>query len=117
MPYEYTRENNICESECVLIQDRVEEFDKDGLPVKKGPVRRTVFCTVSSLYMRDTYAAFQAGIKPAWKVSVFYGDYDGELTVEYNGIVYSVYRTYVDGDNIELYLRKDAGQWDAELNL
>ena len=50
------------------------------------------------------------------KVTVFYGDYDGELSVEYEGIEYSVYRTYVEGDNVELFLRKDAGTWQAELS-
>ena len=114
MPYEYTRETTICESECTLLKKGGGGGGGGG---GTGEVvrRHTVFCTVSSLYMRDTYAAFQAGIKPAWKISIFYGDYDGELSVEYDGIEYSVYRTYVEGDNIELYLRKDAGTWQAEL--
>lgn len=114
MPYEYTRETAICESECTLLKKSTEP-DENGVVTGKVVRRHTVFCTVSSLYMRDTYAAFQAGIKPAWKISIFYGDYDGELSVEYDGIEYSVYRTYVEGDNIELYLRKDAGTWQAEL--
>lgn len=115
MSYEYTRETIICESECVLLKKSVET-DENGVVTGETIRRNEVFCKVSSLYMRDTYAAFQAGIKPAWKITVFYGDYDGELSVEYEGIEYSVYRTYAEGDNVELYLRKDAGTWQAELS-
>lgn len=114
MPYEYTRETTICESECFLIK-RGKTTDENGVLKDEIIYKKPCFCTVSSLYMRDTYAAFQAGIKPAWKLSIFYGDYDNELTVEFEGIEYDVYRTYVDGDTIELYLRRDAGTWQAEL--
>ncbi len=114
MPYEYTRETNICSSECTLIKKSIES-DADGVAKGETISERTVFCNVSSIYMRDTMAAFQLGVKLQWKLTVFYGDYDGELTVRYDGVEYSVYRTYVTGDEIELYLRKDAGTWQAEL--
>jgi hypothetical protein len=41
---------------------------------------------------------------------VFFGDYDGERLLEYNGKRYGIYRTYHGrGDQIELYVERKGG--------
>ena len=35
--------------------------------------------------------------------------YMGEKIVEYNGMRYGIYRTYIAGDDIELYLEEKGG--------
>lgn len=41
---------------------------------------------------------------------MFFGDYQGEKTVEYNGVTYGIYRTYLGrNDTIELYAERKGG--------
>jgi hypothetical protein len=116
MAYEYTRESFLWESECTLIKPTAVQ-NEDGVREIDLSNRCTVFCRVGSVYMKEAYAAMQAGIQAAWKFTVNLGDYDGETVIEYDGEMYVVYRTFVDGDDIELLARKDLGTWESELSL
>ncbi len=111
MAYEYTRETNLRDSVCTLIKKNTE-LDEDGVPVDKEDTKTEVYCRVGSIYEKEFYDALQAGIKAQYKVVVFAYDYNDETTVELEGTIYSVYRRYFTGDNIELYLRSDTGTWD-----
>lgn len=71
--------------------------------------KRQVFCTVSSVGMREITNASQMGIQPEYQFSVFQGDYQGERIVEYHGERYTVYRTYRAGDKVELYCQTRRG--------
>lgn len=43
-------------------------------------------------------------------MTMFFGDYEGETLVGYNGRMYSVYRTYqAKTDIIELYVERKGG--------
>ena len=43
-------------------------------------------------------------------MTMFFGDYEGESIVEYNGETYSVYRKYqTNTDTIELYVERKGG--------
>jgi SPP1 family predicted phage head-tail adaptor len=112
MPYEYTRESELPEETCVLITPKTIT-DEFGVKKSAEPERIEVFCRVSSVYMREAYAAYQSGIKAAWKLIVFVGDYDDQVVVEFRDKLYNVYRVYHEGDNVELYLRADTSTWQG----
>ena len=70
---------------------------------------RQVFCKVSSVSQSEFFEAGRNGLNPEWRFSMFAADYQGEETVIYNGKRYGVYRTYRDGDFIELYVERKGG--------
>ena len=49
-------------------------------------------------------------MKPEYKFTLFFGDYNGEDTLIYNDNAYAVYRTYkATTDEIELYAERKGG--------
>ena len=69
------------------------------------------FCRADSVTRREFFEAGRNGLNPEWKFTVFAPDYGGELTVEYEGRRYGIYRTYrmTDSDYMELYAERKAG--------
>lgn len=93
---------------CFLI---AETYKMDML-AQKIPVeeKKQVFCNVFSITRTEFYHAGQSGLSPELKLTVFYGDYNGETIVEFRGKRYSVYRTYTpDEETVELYLVRKVG--------
>ena len=86
-------------------------FEGDSIGQQKPIVlRRDVFCRVSAISRREWFDAGHSGLKPELMFTVFFGDYCGEKTVEYNGERYTVYRTYrADQETVELYCERRAG--------
>lgn len=86
-------------------------FDGDSIGQQKPvELRRDVFCVVGGISRREFFDAGHNGLKPELMFSVFFGDYSGEKTVEYNGERYTVYRTYrSDPETVELYCERRAG--------
>lgn len=86
-------------------------YSKDS----KGVMRETV--TVSGLIMAEIKSAgagewFEGGrngLNPEYTFIINRLEYNGEETVIYNEVKYSVYRTYVKGDRIELHCEKRKG--------
>lgn len=71
---------------------------------------RQVLGYVSSISASEFFEAGRSGLKPKIRVSMFAPDYQGETTVEVNGVRYGVYRTYMAADDtIELYLERKVG--------
>lgn len=70
---------------------------------------REVFCEVYSISQNEFYAAADTELNPEYRFNVFFGDYNGEHVVEYQGNRYAVYRTYRDGDYMELYVERKIG--------
>ena len=70
---------------------------------------KTVFCEVDSISQTEFYAAANTELNPEYKFTIFFGDYEGEEVVVFNGARYSVYRTYRTGDNLELYAERKVG--------
>lgn len=72
---------------------------------------RRVFCRVDSVTRSEFFGAGRNGLNPAYKFTVFAGDYQSEPTVVYDGSSYSVYRTYhIPGtDYLELYVERKGG--------
>ena len=71
---------------------------------------RTVFCQVDSVTRSEFYEGGRNGLKPEYRFTMFFGDYEGERTVEFNGKYYGIYRTYLGRtDTIELYAERKGG--------
>lgn len=70
---------------------------------------RTVYCEVDSISQTEFYAAANTELNPEYRFTIFFGDYEGESLVKFNGARYSVYRTYRTGDALELYTERKIG--------
>lgn len=70
---------------------------------------RTVYCEVDSISQTEFYAAANTELSPEYRFTIFFGDYEGESLVKFNGARYSVYRTYRTGDDLELYTERKIG--------
>lgn len=83
--------------------------DANGVE-RENRTSRQVFCKKQSVTRNEFFAGGRSGLNPAFVFTVFSGDYLGESLVEYNGMTYSVYRTYqTDDDYIELYVQREGG--------
>ena len=73
-------------------------------------VPKQAFCQVDSVSRSEWFEAGRNGIKPQYVFTIFRDEYDGELTLEYKGKAYSIYRTYErKDDKIELYAEARGG--------
>lgn len=70
--------------------------------------RRELFVTVRSVGMRETYEALSTNHKPEIVLTLEHDfDYNGEQIIEFRGVRYSVFRTYVNKwDQLELTLER-----------
>lgn len=93
---------------CTLITETITQ-DKYGIP-QTTQVERQVFCEVSSVTQREWYEGGRMGLNPEYRMTMFAYDYEGEKLLKYNGIIYTIYRTYItDNDQIELYVQRREG--------
>lgn len=70
----------------------------------------SVFCNVSSVSQSEFFEGGRTGLNPAYKMTLFYGDYHGEEILEYKGQTYAIYRTYQrTTDTLELYVERKGG--------
>lgn len=71
---------------------------------------KDVFCNVSSVTAAEFFDGGQQGLKPEYRMTLFFGDYNGEEILEYNGKTYAIYRTYKrQNDSVELYVERKGG--------
>ena len=92
-----------------LLGDEQIEYDDEGTQTVKR-TETTVFCFAESVGRYEVYAAASAGLKPEWKVTLaMAADYHGETVARFHGDLYSVVRTYRDGDAVELTLERKVG--------
>lgn len=78
-------------------------------------VPKNAYCQVSSVSRTEWLEAGRNGIRPQYVFTMFRYEYDGELTLEYKGKTYSIYRTYErKDDKIELYTEARGGLETAE---
>lgn len=71
---------------------------------------REVYAQVQSITRAEFFEAGRNGLNPELVFTMFYGDYQGEKTVVYNGATYGIYRTYMGrNDTIELYAERKGG--------
>lgn len=85
------------------ITDRIGQL----IPVED---KKEVFCDVISISSKEFSNAGVLGLKPVIAFKIWTNEYNGEETVEYNDVRYSVYRTYNNSTNrTELYCEKKVG--------
>lgn len=71
---------------------------------------RDVFCNVQSVTASEFFEGGRNGLNPEYRFTLFFGDYEGETVIEYNGKRYGVYRVYhARTDVIELYAERKGG--------
>lgn len=96
-------------SDIITLYKDTVTYDDYGVAVKTRS-SRDVFCKVDSVTRSEFFEAGRSGLNPEYRITMFFGDYDGETIVGYNGRNYSVYRTYMaKTDIIELYVERRAG--------
>ncbi len=84
--------------------------DATGVWRNGEETRRDIFCQVDSVSRAEFFAAGQNGLRPEYKITVFFGDYQGETRHIFEGVTYSVYRTYhARTDELELYVQREVG--------
>lgn len=95
-------------SKVIYLLHEVYNEDEYGV-LKRGLERRKVYADVSSVTASEFFNGGLNGLKPELRMTVFFADYHGENILEYQGRQYTVYRTYIErNDLLELYceLRK-----------
>ena len=86
------------------------QADKYGIPQQTGEETRTVMARVKSITASEFFEAGRNGFKPEFRFDMFLYDYDGQKELEYNGVRYTVYRTFMGrSDTVELYVTLKGG--------
>lgn len=93
---------------CYLIS---QTFTRDTSGVMQPTeISTQVFCNVQSVTASEWFEGGRNGLNPAYRLTLFEGDYAGQEIVKLNDVRYAVYRTYKTKDNnIELYVQKEGG--------
>lgn len=92
--------------ENIITEEGKKTLILDGITVRV----KTVFCNVNSVSRNEFFEAGRNGLNPEFVFTMFFGDYEGEHTLIYNGLAYAVYRTYRGrNDTIELYVERKGG--------
>lgn len=77
---------------------------------RDNTTERKVFAEVTSVGQSEWFEGGRQGLNPQFRFRMFAPDYQGESLLKYNNVVYSIYRTYVDRDEIiELYTELKKG--------
>lgn len=86
-------------------------YTRDAYGVEREQITsRRVFCQVDSVTASEFFEGGRNGLNPEYRFSVFFGDYQGEEMVRYNGLTYGIYRTYhARKDVLELYAERKGG--------
>lgn len=79
-----------------LIKDGAISYDEYGNEVK-AQTERDVFCQIFSVTRNEFYAAATANLHPEITARLSdFTEYEGETLARYDGVLYSVIRTYRD---------------------
>lgn len=78
--------------------------------MRKTETRRTVYCDVRSVTQSEWFEGGRNGLNPEYRFTMFAPEYHGEQICEFNGNRYTIYRTYLErNEMIELYVQKEQG--------
>ena len=84
-------------------------FDEYGQEITAETTRQ-VYCKVTSANRAEFFEARQTGLTPEFVFTTQPTNYAGEKVLEYEGVRYSIYRTYRRGaDELELYAQIQVG--------
>lgn len=92
-----------------LIGQTEDGKDAIGQIIKKE-TKNSVYAEVTSISQREIDAGGQSGHKRELRFTVWTFEYHGEEILDYNGVRYYIYRTYIrDDGHIELYTERRMG--------
>lgn len=78
--------------------------------MEKTTTKHQVFVDVTSVTSQEWFEGGRNGLNPQYRFTVFAHDYSGEEVIEYNGVQYTIYRTYRRREDlIELYVELRKG--------
>lgn len=93
-----------------------ETLTQDAYGVfQRTETERKVFCKVTSIGSREWFDGGRNGLNPELRFIVFRYDYDGEKIVKFHGDYFTIYRTFIRDDNIELYTERRQGNADTHI--
>lgn len=93
-----------------LIQEAYEQDDNGVWCDTSTTNEREVFAQVDSATRAEFFEGGRNGLNPELVFTMFYGDYNGERVLLYDGKPYGIYRTYLGrNDTIELYAERKGG--------
>lgn len=96
-------------SEVCFLITTTHTRDDNGI-MQASETEQRVFCNVQSVSASEWFEGGRSGLNPAYRFTMFEPDYNGQEIVRFNGVRYSIYRTYHTKDNmIELYVQKEGG--------
>lgn len=86
-------------------------YEKDEYGVlRRNSTSRQVYVDVVSVSASEFFDGGRNGLKPALRFTMFRYDYQNEDVIEYEGVQYSIYRTYFRNyDQIDLYTELKKG--------
>lgn len=70
---------------------------------------RKVYADVQSVTRSEWFEGGRNGLNPEYRMRVHYSEYKGEEVLVYDGVFYTIYRTFMDHDITELYVEKRKG--------
>ena len=77
---------------------------------------RKVYCRVDSVTLTEWSEGGRIGLNPEYRMRMFAPEYHGEELLKYNGIVYTIYRTYrTRNDSIDLYVERKHGNGEIQV--
>lgn len=77
---------------------------------EKQTTKRKVFVKVSSVSSNEWFEGGRNGLNPQYRFTMFQFDYLGEKIIEFNGVNYTIYRTFNKSvDEVELYVELKKG--------
>ena len=83
--------------------------DENGV-WKRELTEKEVFAQIETVTRAEFFEGGRNGLNPEFKFTMFFGDYDDEREVIYNGTHYGIYRVYYGrNDTIELYAERKGG--------
>lgn len=92
----------------VTLIGKTYSFDDYGNQISTD-TEKEVFAEIQSVSQTEFFEAGQTDFKAEYKVIIWDCEYSNERVIEYNNQQYSVYRTFLKGDKIELYLSQKVG--------
>lgn len=95
--------------EIILIPKSYKQ-DEIGQPIDCDDERQPIPCEVVSVGRSEWITAAQGGYQAEIMIRIFRASYNGEREAIYHGIRYDIYRTYGEGDRLELYLGTRVGE-------
>lgn len=91
-----------------------EELVKDkNFEQQQKTTEQTVIGTLSSVSASEFYAAANTGYMPEIVLKIYEQEYSGQKKVRVNGVQYTVIRTYLSGDYIELHCQRKGADENA----